>query len=83
MKPRPTQSEEKDDWQHPTPHSIKTNTFTKHTHSQTQETQQNESEDDLYEIYKDATDRYTKTTPDKNNDGTSNNLYESEHETLS
>ena len=40
IKPCPTKSEEKDDWQHPTPHSIKTNTFTQHTDSQTQETQQ-------------------------------------------
>ena len=49
---------------------------------QTQEAQQTESEDDFHEIYKDALDRYTTTTPDKNNDETSNNLYESEHEII-
>ena len=45
IKPRRTKSEEKADWQHPTPHPTKTNTFTQHTDSQTQETQQHESEE--------------------------------------
>ena len=36
----------------------------------------------MYEIYKDAPDRYTTTTPDKNNYETSHKLYESEHEIL-
>ena len=38
----------------------------------------------MYEIYRDAPDRYTTTTLDKNNENNekiSNNLYESEHET--
>ena len=80
MNPRPTKPEEKDDWQHPTPRSIKTNTFTQHTDSQTQETQQNESADDLFEIYRDAPDRYTTTPPDKTNDENSIKLSESEQE---
>ena len=84
IKPRPTKLEEKDDRQHPTPHPLKTNTFTQHIDSQTPGIQQNESEDDLYEIYRDAPDRYTTTTLDKNNENNeeiSNNLYDSEHET--
>ena len=50
----------KDDWQHPIPHPIKTNIFTQHNDSQTPGTQQNESEDDLYEIYRDP---LTDTSP--------------------
>ena len=82
IEPRPTKLEEKYEWQHPTSHPIKTNTFTQHTDLRTQETQQNESEHDLYEIYRDAPDRYTAATSDKNNDEISNNLNEPEHETL-
>ena len=81
MKPRPTKPEEKDDWQHPTPHPIKTNIFTQQTDSQTPGTQQNESEDDLYEIYRDAPDRYTTTHLDISNEKIPENLFESEHET--
>ena len=80
LKPRPTKPEEKDDWQHPTPHPIKTNTFTQQTDSQTPGTQQNESEDDLYEIYRDAHDRYITTNLDKSNEKTPENLFESEPE---
>ena len=36
----------------------------------------------MYEIYRDAPDKYTTTTPDKNYDKMFNNLYEPEHETL-
>ena len=49
-KTRLTIFEEKHDWQHQPPHSIKTRTFTQHTHSQTQETRQNQSDDDLLEF---------------------------------
>ena len=81
MKPRPTKPEGKDEWQHPTPHPIKTNTFTQQTDSQTSGTQQNESEDDLYEIYRDAPDRYITTHLDISNEKIPENLFESEHET--
>ena len=48
-----------------------------------EKTQQHESEDDLNEIYKNAPDRYTNTTLDKNNDETSNHhRYESKQQTL-
>ena len=60
---------------------MKTNTFTQHTDLQTQENQQHESEDDLYEIYRDAPDRYITTNLDKSNEKIPKTLSESEHET--
>ena len=56
-------------------------TLTQHTDSPTHEAHQNESEDDLFETYKNAPNRYIIATPDKTNDENSNKLCETEQET--
>ena len=71
---RLTKPEEKDDWQHAAPRSLKMDTFTQHTDLQSNDIQHNESADDFFELYKNSRERYIIKSPYKMKQKTQSSL---------
>ena len=63
LQPRLTKPEDKDDWQHPTPQPTKVDTLIQHTDLETHDIKLNESENYLFELYKNSHTRYITETP--------------------